>query len=56
LSLVSQLFISDKQLVNLSEEKNTTDGAHFKLKDENSVLMDRYINTYIKINLWMRVL
>ena len=31
----------EKQLVNLSEEKNTTDGAHFKLKDENSVLMDR---------------
>lgn len=34
----------EKQLVNLSEEKNTTDGAHFKLKDENSVLMDSIVD------------
>ncbi|XP_071129565.1 rab11 family-interacting protein 4A-like isoform X2 [Mytilus edulis] len=31
----------EKQLTNLSEEKSNTDGAHYKLKDENSVLMER---------------
>lgn len=28
-------------MTNLSEEKSNTDGAHYKLKDENSVLMER---------------
>ncbi|XP_052070144.1 rab11 family-interacting protein 4A-like isoform X3 [Mytilus californianus] len=34
----------EKQLTNLSEEKSNTDGAHYKLKDENSVLMESIVD------------